>query len=1094
VVDAELLRRSASGYFASAAFPRSTCIRPRAELGSGIRMSPAPATPLSRDEVARRYVHFFQVTALRGLKPPRNAAVTNSLLRGGSALMRLGVMATAVSLCLVGICSAQNAHAAIRKDLIVPAEDLSPALQQVATTYELQVLYPTQVAKDLKTHGAAGTFTADDALKAVLSGTGLSYKYLDASTVTVFAATAPTEAAAGGQDRANTTQDNSKEAGKNSSQEFRVAQVDQGKTTSDSSVERQNEEVSKKKFVLQEVVVTGSRLALTASQSAQDVKTYTSEQIAQSGQTTVSDFLNTLPSVSIAVGENYFQTGLGSTTVQLRGLPYGTTLVLINGRRIETSGSQSGNDFFDLNNIPLAAVERIEVVADGSSAIYGSDAIAGVVNIILKRNFDGFEASAKYGWASSIDETNASAAWGKRLDKGSFSIIGSYQTRGELDSGKRSITANNNYQSLGGTDNNLNMCNPGNIFSADGVTPLPGLGSATYAAVPVGYTGKPSVQEFQGTAGTLNECSIGLGATIIAPTHRAGVYAQGSYQLTPKLELFTELMYSHVEEFTYLGYQGLFGQPGFQSFTASAANPYNPFGTTVGVAELFTTLPRLGENTVTDFFRPLVGARGSFVGSWDWEVSAWSSEDRTRNTGPLQILDTTAIQNALNSPDPAQALNPFVAGPPGSYSLLRSFFSDTLTYFKGREQAINGFVRGQVLELPSGPIALVFGSEYNRDLLSSDVVSGFGPPNTQATYQRNSAAVFGEARIPIWANHSNPQAGDTIAATVAGRYDHFSDFGSITTPQFSAEWRPAETLLFRATYAEAFKAPPLLDLYAPQTVRQQTVTDPLTGQIDFVTATRGGNANLSAETGRSHTVGLVYSSDAIRNLRVSVTNWEVRENKAIQPVNAQFIVDNENLYSGRVLRGPPGPNGQPGPITSVNATFINFGSIEVAGLDFQIDYHYQTHFGTLSSSVAATNTYRYREALVPGAAPIDAASNAQDSGDWAPRWKGAVKIGWTRGPFSANLDGRYVGRYQDYDSTRQIGNFWLFDGNLRYDVEKNFEATRRWTRGAYIEFGGVNLFNKLPQFSNYNFGTFGYDPAQADIRGRFLYVELGKRL
>jgi len=132
----------------------------------------------------------------------------------------------------------------------------------------------------------------------------------------------------------------------------------------------------------------------------------------------------------------------GATTVQLHGLPMGSALVLLNGRRIETSGSTQafGQEFFDLNNIPLAAVERVEIVPQGSSAIYGSDAIAGVVNILLKNNFDGLEANTKYGQASGIDESDSSLAWGKRWDKASIMILGSFQTRSELRGFDRSIT------------------------------------------------------------------------------------------------------------------------------------------------------------------------------------------------------------------------------------------------------------------------------------------------------------------------------------------------------------------------------------------------------------------------------------------------------------------------------------------------------------------------------------------------------------------------------------------------------------------------------------------------------------------------------
>jgi iron complex outermembrane receptor protein len=1008
--------------------------------------------------------------------------------------MRLGLVASLLCLCTVSLCLADPAKAAIRKDLNVPPESLSPALQQVATTYELQVLYPTQVAKDLKTHGAVGFFTPDDALKAVLSGTGLSYKYLDAKTVTVFATTAPAgDTAAAGQDQTNTTQDNSKEAGKKSSQDFRVAQVDQA--AAGSQVAKPEEKV-KKAVPLEEIVVTGTRIPTSAKEGAQEVRVFTREQIDQSGQLTVSDFLNTLPNVSVAIGESSTQTNFGGTTVQLRGLPIGTTLVLINGRRVEDSGSQPNTPFFDLNNVPLSAVERIEVATDGSSAIYGSDAIAGVVNIILKQAFDGFEINAKYGTASDFNTWDTDAAFGKRWERGSVAIIASYLTRGELTNWDRSITASNDYTAFGGPNNNLPVCSPGNVFSVDGVTPLPGLGTATYAAVPAGFNGKPSIEEFKGTAGTLKECPLLNGVSLIPATHRGGILVEGAYELTPSIELFTELMYSHVHQFSYTQYQGFFGQPGFQTFTVSASNPYNPFGTTVGISEALTSLQREGSITDTEFFRPLVGARGSFLGEWKWELSGWQSRDTTDASYPLLIANNVAIQDALNSSNPATALNPFVAGPPGSQSMLQSFFSDGLVKYSARMDAVTGFARGPVFQLPAGSIQLVVGAEYDRDTLSANYVNlgPYEPAIPQTEFHRDSYALFTEARLPIVANQTTPANGDVLALTLAGRLDHYSDFGSKTTPQLGLEWRPVHGLLMRATYAAAFKAPSLFDLY---TARQQTgqtpITDPTTGQTYEVTLIGGGNQNLLPETGKSRSVGFVYSDAVIPNLQLSITYWNLTEDNHTASLSPQTIVDNANLFPGRVVRAPSCSTGQSCPITEVDGTFLNFGAFEVAGIDYQLTYSHGTRFGTWTANASASEVFHYYAALVPGAPAMDGNSVAQDSGNWTPRWKGTLGFGWKLANYVASWDGRYVGRYQDYDSMRIIGNFWVFDANIRYGIGQTL-TPNSWLKGAYVELGGVNIFDKVPQFSNFNGGFLGYDPAQADIRGRYLYLQVGLRL
>jgi iron complex outermembrane receptor protein len=1001
--------------------------------------------------------------------------------------LRAGLVGVAASLlCTLILLSTAYARADERtpQAFDIGPQSLATALAEFARQSREEILFAPDVVAQKQSGGVRGTMPPLAALKILLKDSGLPFSSTPNGAILVGTAGGSALAVSATEQ----TSDSKEEGKKSSSQDFRVAQVDQGQTSSTSTVEKQDEQTSKKRFVqLEEVVVTGSRIPTHAKEGAQDVKSYTKEQIEQSGQTTVSDFLNTLPSISVALTEGGLRTISGATTVQLRGLPIGTTLVLINGRRVEASGLEINQNFFDLNNIPLAAVERVEVIADGSSAIYGSDAVAGVVNIILKKDLNGLEASAKYGAASGLDDRSASLAWGQTWQKGSLSIIGGYQSRGELTYAERALTASNDYRAFGGPNANGANCSPGNIYSTTGAN-LPGL-NAPFAAVPAGFSGTPSIQEFQGTAGTLNKCALFADYSLIPPTRRSSVLVQGSFEPAPSVEMFTELMYSHTDELSYAGHPYLFGSPGFQSFKVAPSNPYNPFGTTVGVSQLLTSLPRTGALAKTDFFRALLGGRGTIANDWRWELSAWQSADFTDQTLPLNTADIVAIQNALNSSNPATALNPFVSGPPASQAILRSFYSDSFQESSGRGTAVNGFIRGPLLQLPSGPIELVLGGEYDRNALASNAFS------SQATaplnLHRNSYAFFGEARIPLIANRANPEAGDTLAVTMAGRRDSYEDFGSATTPQFGVEWRPFNSLLLRATYAEAFKAPSLFELNAPQQTFQSQVVDPLTGTSVPITLIEGGNPKLHPQTGQSHTFGIVYSSPEAPDLQLSLTNWTVDEDETINFVPPQLIADNASSFPGNIVRGPPGPNGAPGPITTIIDTNVNFGRFSVAGLDYQLKYRYRADFGAITPSIAVTEIYRYQAALTPGTPPTDRLIKASLDGVWAPRWKGTASLTWNLGPYAAALTGRYVGRYLDYDGVRQLGNFWLCDANVRYALGQDIAGSNPWLKGSYVEFGGVNILNKQPQFSTFLFDLVGYDPSQADIRGRFLYAQVG---
>jgi len=1016
--------------------------------------------------------------------------------------MRLSAAVALCCLCTIAF-AAGPAHASVRKDTNIPAEGLGTALETLAKDYDFQVLYRTEIVKDRKTSGAVGSLTSDEALTKVLSGTGLSYKYLDASTVTIV----PVAMVTGGattdqaQTNPNNTQDNSKEAGKKSSQEFRVAQVDQGQTPGTSSVEKQDQQgpEKKKSEQIQEVIVTGSRIPTAAGQGPQEVRVYSKEQIDQSGQTTVTDFLNTLPEVSVAIGENGNQTVFGATTVQLHGLPFGTTLVLINGRRVEASGASANNgeNFFDLNSLPVGLVERIEIVPEGSSAIYGSDAIAGVVNIILKKNFTGLEVDAKYGSAADIDETDASIAWGKQWERGSFSIVGTFQNRGDLLGMDRALTATNNYTAYGGPNNNLPVCNPGNVFSVNGQA-LPGAppgSGATFAAVTAAArSGKPSFSDL--SFGTLNTCDLFADQSFIPALDREGMFASGNFHLTDAVELFSELMYSHTHTVSQAAGPNLFGEDGYQQYTASAANPFNPFGEAVGVAYQFNDLGPTKYTLATDFFRPLVGARGLISDSWHWEVAAWQTQDQEQYT-QNNVLNPTAVQAALDSSEPASALNVFTAGSPGSAQLLQSLIGqDVSILYASKTSAADAVVRGTLPGLSAGLIDVAVGGEYGRDTLYQDVIQEepYFAPYSRTTFQRTRYAAFGEARVPLLARRSNPQAADILAVTLAERYDDYSDFGGKTTPQFGVEWRPLEALLVRGSYGRSFQAPSLPALYTPTTTYQAFAPDPLrNNEVETFNVTSGGNPNLRPETGSSRTVGFVYSNDDLGGLRLSVTQWNIEEANAIQQLAYDVLIENESLFSTYVVRAPSCTGGPPCPIVEVTDTDVNFGQIHVSGLDYQIGFRVTTDYGQWIPAVSATQTYQYTTEFTPNAPAVERAGIASDDGNWAPKWKGSVSLGWKLGDYAAAIDGRYIGRYQDYDSTQTIGNFWLCDANVRYSIGRALAPKGRLA-GTFVELGAVNLFNRLPQFSNFQEGTEGFDPAQADLRGRFLYVRLGLTL
>jgi iron complex outermembrane receptor protein len=850
--------------------------------------------------------------------------------------------------------------------------------------------------------------------------------------------------------------------------------------------------------VLEEVIVTGSRIPLAAQERAQDVKIFTRADIDRSGQTTLTDFLDTISDVSVASTENLFQNVVGGTSVTLHGLPVGTTLVLINGRRVESSPAQarggSGNVFFDLNNIPFAAVERVEIVSEGSSAVYGSDAIGGVVNIVLNDNFDGLDTRLGYGGAEGTRDASASVLWGRKFESGSLSAIATYQDRTALNGFDRGEILRG--ADPGGSMNFSNFyrysCSQGNVLFPNGFSFDGGKTSVSYAAVPAGLTGIATVGDFAATAGTLNSCTTRTPYSygdLIPATNRAGLYVAGHLAVADSTELFTELLYSHVKQTQqFFPSLSLLGDPidGIAVYKVGATNPYNPFGETVGVAMVDPSAGIAHYQLATDFGRGVLGARGT-IAAWEWETAALLSGESSQYDlfgGP----NSTLARAALNSSDPATALNPFVNVPSGSPALLHSLvYADQAEHYRGQTADVTAFVRGQI---PGADrIKIVVGGEYEHDLVAWNNISVQSTPPGGPEFTRSIVAGFAEAHIAFAETHAEGGIREVLGAIVAGRYDHYSGFGGKFTPQYGVELRPTNTLLIRATYSDAFKAPSLYTLYAPQRVTPDTLLfDPLHGDKPVMaTLITGGNPDARPELGLSRTLGLVYSSQFIPGFRAAFTYWSIDETDSIQTLGANVLLQNEASFPALIVRDAAGN------LVSVDATATNFGNIHVKGVDGELSYKSATRMGEFGAVIRATDTYQYTSALIPGAPPLNGTSVAQDTGQWAPRLKGGIVATWEQRALSVAVSGRYTGRYQDYDSAREIGDFWLFDVSATLNVNRAFDVKSSQPRDSYVKIGAVNAFNRLPQNSNFDFGTVGYDPTQSDIRGRFVYAQLGVR-
>ena len=978
-----------------------------------------------------------------------------------------------------GTATAAEPTSAARYQIDQPAQPVSSALRAIASQTGISVLFVPETVGGLVSRAVSGRLSAIEAVSRALDGTGLTMQVTSDLSIVVKpsgAGASHTRAALlGSQDIANGASGSGRPLA--NMQPFVVAQSS-ASTPIDSGASADRPASTPE---LERVEVTGSRLKRIDGEGPTPVNVYTRAEIDRSGQPTLDRFLSSLNESSVSPGEG----GLGQTTgqgaVQLRGLPLGSTLVLINGRRVQAVGSSSGN-FFNLNLIPMAAVDRVEIVPVGSSAVYGGDALAGVVNVILKKSIDGFALDARLGAGKGFQDGGVSLVTGQRDEDKSFILIGSYTKSSPLTMALRSFFQRD-FRSYDVYDARTERCTPGTVRSTTAAN-LPGLNS-TVAGIPSLQPGQTlNVGSFAATDGRANLCNDwanGHGTALVHGSEDFAIHGAGELRLGTSWTAFGELTFTsdrqHAEE------------SGLQVNNAlvAADNPYNPFGSPVLVtSRLGIANGAEGLSRKTNFTRALVGVRGDIVAGWEFEASL----STTRDDGERRLLNDTvnaaALNAALGSTLPASALNPFTTGVAASNDVLQSIWSDTVRESHGRKDQASAFVRGSALALPGGSVDVIAGLEMAHDRYQTA-----SPGLFDIEGARTSRAIFGEARAPIFRmGGAGANGWDAIALTVAGRRDVYSDFGGASTYQAGLELRPVRTLLLRASGATSFKPPTLLETHVDDTSYASEsfgLLDPARGNESVVGADvlRTTNRSLAPEKGKAVAFGAVWEPESATGTRFGVTAWRVKIDGLISILWPQVTLDHEDLFPGLVTRAPS-VGGVPGAITRILYTEVNFGSVDTAGADLEVSHSWRAAGGKWNVAASATRTTKYEITLTPGA-PAEDRLGVRAYDYWAPRWKGRLSASVDTGAWNLGITNRYLGAYRDAaPSDRDLGNYWVHDLAGSVDL-KRLGWGFRSAKSATLSMGIVNVANRLPEVV----GSWPYyDITQADWRGRYGTVRL----
>lgn len=998
----------------------------------------------------------------------------------------------AALIALVGSISFAAHAIADAQSFDVPAGDLIAALESFAKQADVDLVYQDEQVKGLRTKGVSGNFSAQEAITKLLEGTPLQLRTDEASGAFLITTPTPSGGPASTSDQtseATTPRQGTKEEGARPRGRFRLAQNEPSST---SQTERERVRPVGDSVDLGEIVVTGSRVR-RRDEGSVPVTTITAEQIALSGQPTIARVLQRLPQNFGAQSDGADVDPFGGNVsrgsgVNLRGQGFDSTLVLVNGRRL---AKNSGGLFTDISGIPVAAIDRVEVLPDGASAIYGADAIGGVVNIIMGNDFEGFGGSARFGAATEggYDEDTVSAHAGFRSERGRLTIAVERFAQDDLIQSERDFTGSGDYRTHGGTDQRSANANPGNVTAVDGnLDALSALVGSPVASValPTGQNGTAvSVPSLVPLVGARNLTYLNSGGSLIPEQERYSLFASGEWNFGNDLSIFLDVLGSTRESVLASGIPS-------STVRVAAANPFNPFGETVRVQYAFTELGSRIDTATADAINAAVGLRSErlFSTSWNWELAGFYGTDDVHNVGD-PFINSVAVSAAAARTGTADALNVFGDGSAATAASLDGITGKGIND-QTTEYRLGSFVtEGPLLTLPAGTARASIGAEYSDERIETSQVGTFVVPFLvrERAGDRQLKSVFAELSVPLLDEIRSRGLLSRLELSLAGRYDDFSDFGSAFSPKVGLALAPVDGLIVRGSWGESFKAPLLRDLHENTLVFVLPVSDPARGVVAPVALITGGNLELQAETAQTWNAGISYERPRFAGLNITLNYFNIEyENRIIRPFEGQLLGAEAFLPAGVVVRAAPTPAdiaaGIPGALQSVNIAAINLSVLETSGVDLGLNLRFPALSGDLSLSTAWTRIIDYKSAFVRGAARVEQLGVLRNP----QKDRLSASAGWSRGAFSTEVRFNYSSSQVESllaPNQRPIDDYGSFDVVAHYSSP----AQDGLMSGVRITLGATNVTDEDPPFVN---RSGGYDALTYDPRGRVVYLSLGK--
>ncbi len=942
-----------------------------------------------------------------------------------------------------------------------PPQPLAQAIEQLAIRYRLNIVAPEQLIAGVTTAAVTGSHEPAALLKLMLRETCLKLRRVNASTYTLHQGSCATPDA-------------------------QTAATTQAPIAEPLGIEQ---------LLVRAPKVTGSRLRTPAFANAAPLTIITRPQIELMGFQSLAELLRYLPSVSgNATSTLISNGGNGTANVTLRGLPASNTLVLINGRRSAPEAFDGAAS--DLHNLPLAQIERVDVFTDGASAIYGSDAVAGVVNIITRSQINGLSVTGYAGLATAgdLDTQRAAVVYGHSGARAQFSLGASWYQQGSIDSRDRSLSRSSDDRARGGIDKRSSAIVPGRVqvgsralTLSDPLSPAP--------LEPVDFREVTNEDRFEFRQYT----------TSVVPSQRWSLFGNADIDVGGTT-LFAELQYSRNQATSKLAPTPLF--TGFETspIVVAANAPLNPFGVELtDVRRRFVELGSREQDNHSRATRIVLGWRGE-QGPWRWQLSAQRSTNKaTESLHNLLLLDSVAQAVSADCTAPCIPLELFG----GHNSITPQQLDFVRTNVRNRAQSQLTGISAQLDYSPNldskhwlHELELSAGWEFRKETLRVNPDSQVSNSNTiggsnfgSSRGDRNIVESYAELYVPLWRAKSNRPL---VAMQLAGRASNYSDFDSVFLPRYVLLLSPTPSLNFRLTAAKGLRAPSLKQRFASPSQSFETLADPCSvpanvgvlpgctlladASLNQILTTTGGEPGLLPERTSSYSIAVAW--EATKRLKFSANYYRLSQRNVVDS-SEQFIVNQnaENLaFAERITRD------QLGNLTSVGATLLNLGSREVRGFDLGSLYTTKQHtVGRLSFAFNATRILEFADQLSPDLPKLDQAGTftdqASDGNGALPHWKANLGITWERERWQA-----YYNYYWVSSLTEVVP---LLERRRRIDSwhTQNLQLSHQGPATAFskVTLGINNLFNKAPPFSAAAFND-SYDARTYDITGRYIYL------